>query len=348
MRTASKRLASAPSAPNYISLAQAHAAAGQLQEVIKVCDEGLKLHPGNAELERMRTRAATLSREDRVRELQRELKRSARPAVWKELCETLITAGHLARAEKVAEQWFESTEDNDALLHRALVRTERYFADRRRDDARIALELLEQCLQSDPELDRALRLNLDIFSRCGAWNEARRVLARLLELFPGDPELEARFRTVASLAEGAKSLDKALREVERTGKFVDDELENERSDSSQALRPMLQALAAQQEIHGAFYVRGGTALVQGPRGASAERYARGVRELVTSTRSFARRLGLGQPIDIQFEGEFGSLSIRPGNLGAAALWSNGPVSPQNDRALAQLVGSETQSQRSEA
>ena len=344
MRTAARRLATAPSAQNYIALAQAHANAGQLEELIRVCDEGLKLHPGQSDLDRLRSRATTLSREDRVRELQRELKRSPRPALWRELCEILLQSGHLTRAEKVAEQWFELNQEDEALYHRANVRSERYFADRRRDDARMALDLLSVYTRQNPADERGLRLSLAIYSRCGAWNEARTILARMLELAPGEPTLEARFRTVASLAENAKSLDQSLREVERTGKFVDDDLENERSDAAQSIRPLLQEIASQPGVNGAFYVRGGTALVQGPRGASAERYARGVRELVASTRSFARRLGLGQPLEIMFEGEFGTLSIRPGSLSAAAVWNDGPPNSRSEKALTQLVGHESRAE----
>jgi len=341
MRTAARRLAASPSIPNYILLAQAHAAAGQLQDVVRVCDEGLRLHGGDAELLRLKSRAETLSREDRVRELQRELKSSPRPALWKELCETLLAGGHLARAEKVAEEWHGQCKDVDALYHRALVRSERYFADRRRDDARLCLDVLGAVLAERPDCESSLRLMLSVYSRCGAWQEARTILARLLELFPGEPSLEARFRTISSLTRESRSLDQALREVERTGKFVDDDLEVDRSDASQTIRPLLKELAAQAGVNGAFYVRGGTALVQGPRGASAERYARGVRELVSSTRSFSRRLGLGQPLSIQLEGDFGSLTIRPGTLGAAAIWSDGPANAHYERALAPLVGNES-------
>ncbi|MFT7668408.1 MAG: tetratricopeptide (TPR) repeat protein [Planctomycetota bacterium] len=348
VRNAARRLASSPSAPNYVLLAQAYVAAGRLPEVIKVCVEGLKLHAGSAELERLHNRAATLSREDRVRELQRELKHSPRPALWKELCDILLAAGLLARAEKVAEQWFDDCEDDEALFHRATVRSERYFADRRRDDARVALELLNAYTRKGRASEKALRLNLLIYSRCGAWVEARTLIARLLELSPGDPSLEARFRTVASMAENSKSLDQALREVERTGKFVDDELVTERRDSAPSIRPMLQEIAALPQVNGAFYVKGGTALVQGPRGASAERYARGVRELVSSTRGFARRLGLGQPLEILLEGDFGNLSIKPGSIGAAAVWSSGPPNAMVERALARLAGCESQTTETNA
>ncbi len=340
VRTAARRVASDPSPGNYVALAQAHASAGELQDVIKVCIEGLALHPRQPDLERLRERATALIREDRVRDLQRELKRSPRPALWRELCEVQLAAGRLARAEKVAVEWFEQSGEAEAQLFRARARAERFFADRRRDDARAALDLLEAVLQADPGQDEALRLSLSITSRCGAWNEARTLLARLLELCPGDPSLEARFRSVAAMAEGAPSLDQALREVERSGSFVDDEPESDRSAPSQAIRPLLQELAGRPGVQGAFYVRGGTALVQGPRGASAERYARGVRELLGSTRASCRRLGLGQLLEVQLEGRFGSLSSRPGALGAAALWGEGRPNLTTDEALAALVGNE--------
>lgn len=341
-RTLARKLAAEPTAENYLAMAQSHASTGQLTQVAKVCEEGLHLHPGNPELERMLGRAQALAREDLVRDLQRQLKTSPRPAVYRELCDTQIEAGRLARAEKVAEEWFARTQDQEALFQRAKVRVARYFADRRRDDARVALELLDRYMTSNTGEERAIRLALDIYTRCGAWHEARTSLARMLEIRPGDPVLEARFRTVASLSETAPSLDQALREVERTGNFVDDETDTTNSDSALALRPALQALAKRPGVNGAFYIQGGTALVQGPRGATAERYARGVREILTLTRSSARRLGLGAPVDIQVEGEFGSLSIRPGSMGAAALWTEGLPGERTAAALDLLTGRESQ------
>jgi len=224
------------------------------------------------------------------------------------------------------------------VFFRACSRAERFFSDRRRDDARMALDLLEAYSHQEPADEAALRLTLSIYTRCGAWSEARTVLARLLEILPGDPGLEARFRTVASLATNPKSLDQALREVERTGRFVDDELENEAPEAAQSLRPLLQEIAAEPGVQGAFYVRGGTALVQGPRGATAERYARGIREMVTSGRAAARRLGIGHPLDIQLEGSFGAITIRPGSVGAAALWTDEQPTPHNETMLATLAG----------
>ncbi len=340
VRAASRRLASEPSVKNYLLLAQAHASVGQLTEVAKVCEEGLALHPGNAELRRMRERAVTLSREDRVRELQSLVRSSPRPALWKELCEIQLEAGRVARAEKVATEWYESSGGAEALLYRARARAERFFTDRRRDDARRALELAAESIRLAPADPAPMRLRLQIFTRCGAWQDARTSIARMLELFPGDPALEARFRTVASLAETAPSLDQALREVERTGAFVDDESEAETQVGSRSIRPLLQATAAEEGVNGAFYVRGGTALVQGPKGATAERYARGLRELVGGGRGAARRLGLGQPVEVLLEGNFGSLYIRPGTVGAAALWTSDRPTRKHQGALTELAAFE--------
>ena len=337
-RNLAKRLATEPTVETSLALAQSYVTAGQLGEVTRVCDEALGLHAGCVELIRMKERAEALAREDRVRDLQRQLKQSPRPAIYKELCETLLAAGRLARAEDVATEWYETSKDDEALYLHGAVRAARYFADRRRDDARLAIERFDAFQRNHPSDARPLRAKLDSFSRCGAWNEARTTLARLLELFPGEPTLEARFRTVATLAESSKSLDQALREVERTGRFVDDESETERGDTALSLRPMLQRIAERPGVQGAFYVRGGTALVQGPRGASAERYARGVREIVSTSRSAARRLGLGNPVEVQVEGDFGSLCIRPGSVGASALWVEGLPNARTEEALQMLTG----------
>ncbi|MFT7485667.1 MAG: tetratricopeptide (TPR) repeat protein [Candidatus Paceibacteria bacterium] len=339
-RVLSRNLAAAPSIENYIALAQSHANSGQLQNVTRVCEEGLDLHPDCCELQRLKERSQALIREDRVRSLQRDLKTAPRPALYKELCEIQLEAGHLARAEKVAEEWEAVAGDCEAILQRAHIRTARFFADRRRDDARVALDLIARYLTEEPSSEVAMRLSLEIYSRAGAWQEARKNLARLLELHPGDPSLEARFRTIAAMAERAPGLDQALREVERSGNFIDDDLECDGERQAQSIRPLLQTIAARPGVLGAFFVQGGTALVQGPRGASAERYARGVRELVGITRGAVRRLGLGRPLEVEIEGSFGSLTIRPGSLGAGALWSDERSSARTREALGFLLGDE--------
>jgi hypothetical protein len=338
VRAAVKNLSADPSAKNYSALARAHAASLQLSDVRKVCEEGLVAFPADAALLRLRDRAETLQREDRVRDLQRLLKAGPRTAYWKELCEIHLRAKCVARAEQVAAEWFRATQAADALCYQARARAERYFSDRRRDDARRALELADQCLARASGDARPLRLQLSIYTRCGAWNEARRALARLLELYPGDPGLEARFRTAAALAGSTLSLDAALREVERTGQFEGDDNQREGESPTASVRPLLKQLAAEERVQGAFFVRGSTALVQGPKGATAERQARGVRELLSTSRAAARRLGLGQALEINLEGDFGVLSISPSSAGAAALWTDEFPSSQHLEDLAVLAG----------
>jgi len=105
--------------------------------------------------------------------------------------------------------------------------------------------------------------------------------------------------------------------------------------ASGSIRPLLQALACEPGVQAALYARGATALVQGPKGATAERTARSVREVVLKSRTAARRLGLGQVQEVQLEGEFGTLLIAPGELGAGAVWCAGSALPRE--ALFDLV-----------
>jgi tetratricopeptide (TPR) repeat protein len=339
VRRAAKRLAKETSARNYALLAQEYAVGGELDEVLRVCNEGLQMFPGNEALRRLLDRTKVLFRQDRTRALTAELQSAPRPALWRELCEILIDSGRVDKAEDVATEWYEKTHDGEALLYRAQSRAERFFADRRMEDGRQAFELAgqaEEALSSDP---RPLRLRVTLATRCGAWQEARRALARLLELHPGDPALEARFRTVVTLAENAPSIERALRQVERTGRLADDEqLVPEQTVSSRNIRPLLQNILREPGVQAAFYVRGGTALVQGPRGATAERTARGMREIVTQCRTAARRLGLGQAFQARIEGDWGTLLVAPGEVGSGALWCAGPVSHRHEEVLRDLAG----------
>lgn len=337
VRSAEKRLSEDPSPKSYGDLAQEHAVHGELDDALRVAEEGMKLHPQDGELKRVHERVRQLSLEGRMRELTQQLKTAPRPAVWSELCEILVDSGRVARAEDLAIEWYQTTKHAEAQYWRARARAERFFADKRRDDGRLAFELIsaaEEMLPSDP---RPHRLRLQLSSRCGAWSEARRALARLLELQPGDPALEARFRTVATLAEKGRTIDQALREIEKTGRLVDEEPADTREPSGGDVRPLLQNLARESGVRGVFYVRGATALVQGPKGPTADRMARGVREVVGSCRTAARRLGLGQAIEVTLEGDFGTLQLRPDESASAAVWCAGEVGRNHEAGLRDIL-----------
>jgi hypothetical protein len=336
VRTASRRLADEPTPRNYAELAQEHAVHGELEEGLRVAEEGLKLHPHDQELKRVHERVHQLSLEGRMRELQQQLKTAPRPAVWSELCQILLESGRVARAEDLAMEWSQTTKSPEAQYWRARARAERFFADKRRDDGRLAFDLIAAAEEQLPGDARPHRLRLQLASRCGAWTEARRALARLLEIQPGDPALEARFRTVAGLAEKGRTVDQALREVEKTGRLVDEEAADER-ETTVDVRPLLQALAREPGVKGVFYVRGATALVQGPKGPTADRMARGVREVVGSCRTAARRLGLGQATEVTLEGDFGTLRVKPEELASAAVWCAGDVQRRHEEGLRDLL-----------
>jgi tetratricopeptide (TPR) repeat protein len=338
LRAAEKRLSQDPSARSYADLAHEHAVQGDLEQALKLANEGLHVFPQDAELRRVHERVRQLSMEGRMRDLQQQLKTAPRPAVWAELCQILVESGRVARAEDLAVEWHQSTKSPEALYWRARARAERFFADKRRDDGRLAFDLiatLEEQLTGD---ERPHRLRLQLASRSGAWLEARRALARLLELHPGDPALEARFRNVATLAEKGRTVDQALREVEKSGRLVDEEPTDEKQPAGGDVRPVLQALGKEPGVKAAFYVRGATALVQGPKGPTADRMARGVREVVSSCRSAARRLGLGQATEVTLEGEFGTLYLRPEESASAAIWCEGQLSRRHEDGVRDLLG----------
>lgn len=339
VRSLSKQVAKNPTARNYVVLAQEHARLSNFKEVIRVCEEGEALHPGNVELTRMLGRVGALEREGRMRELQRLLSTCARPALWREACELLTQSANFERAEEQAREWFVQTNDAEAQLYMALARSERFFADRQREDGSQAFTYCMAAKSAMPDDERVLRCQWRLTSSIGAFGEARKALARLLELHPGDPELEASFRSMLSRDGESRSVEDALRMVERTGQLVDDVEPPAAVRGSASARPVLQTLEAPDYVHAAFYVRGGTALVQGPRGATAERCARSMREIIQATSGISRRLGLGGAIDVQVEGDFGVLTAVPGEMGASALWATKAANKNERLLLSELAGS---------
>ena len=338
VRAAVKQLGNDPSAENYLALAREFVVTGELDEVLRVCQEGLEVHPGSPELTRIRDRARHMHIDARLRDLQLELQLSPRPALWREMCQLLLDSDRSAHAEELAAAWHGSTEDAEAIYYRARARAAMFFDERRSEDGREAFHLGIAASRSMANDARPLELCYQLALRIGAWHEARTAVARLLELKPGDPDLELRFRKVLANCHEAMTLDRALLEVERTGRFVDDRPEGSRAPASVTVRPALQRLGAEPEVEAAVFLRGGTALVQGPTGATADRTARSVREVAQKSRDAARRLALGRVIDVQMEGDFGCFRLVPGDQGIAAIWARGSIKKSWVDTLTSLAG----------
>jgi hypothetical protein len=141
------------------------------------------------------------------------------------------------------------------------------------------------------------------------------------------------------MCEQSRPLDTALHHVERNGRFVDD-IEDVAGPATTnvAVRPLLQQLGSEADVEAALYLRGATALVQGLHGATAERTARVVRELVHGGRAATRRMSLGRPVQVLLEGDFGSLLLAPGERGSSALWCQGGVKHRHEELLRTLTG----------
>lgn len=338
VRRARQALAADPTPRNYLALAQQLSMAGRGAEAQRTCVEGLAAFPENIQLSRYHQRTKRAERETRLAELHRELAVAPRAPLWRELCEILIESDELARAEEEITRWLARDQDPEAryLLGRVLLA--RFYADRGRDQGRAALTALDEAIEHLPGDLRPLRAKLDFLTRIGAWKDARDCAARCLAVEPGTLELEGRYRTLSSRVEGAPTFERALYEVERSGKLAGEDAMADSRASAGSVQSLLRELAGQPDVQAALYVRGSTALVQGPKGATAERTARSVQSILAGSRSAARRLGLGQVFQIQLEGSFGTLSIAPGEQDAGAILCSGPLGRTREEALLGMAG----------
>ena len=234
------------------------------------------------------------------------------------------TRGFRAAARRVAE-------DPSAANYLALAResVQRGEPGRVEDVCREALALHPGHAGLKTILARATRMRLD--------ERARRLQRELAdaprpalwrELVEIELELD-QARQSGSLG-GQPSFASALEAASRGGVVspvgCDAPQEAEVEETSLAsVRPGLQALVACGEGLCASYHRGGTALVQGMTGATADRTARGVRDLTRAARTGVRRLGLGPLRGVRVIGEHGDLAIRSGGVAAAAAIGPGEL-----------------------
>jgi tetratricopeptide (TPR) repeat protein len=338
IRRAKHALAQDPTPRNYLALAQQYSLANKAAEAQRACVEGLAAFPENQQLVRYHQRTKRSERETRLGELHRELAQAPRASLWRELCEILIDSDELARAEEELSRWFASGHDPEARYLLARVKLARFYADRGREQGRAALGALEEACEHLPHDMRPLRAKLEFLTRIGAYADARECAAKCLIVEPGTLELEGRFRTLSARAEGAPTIERALYEVERSGRLPGEEGGENARASSGSVQSLLRELATQSDVQAVLYVRGATALVQGAKGATAERTARSVQTILSGSRSVARRLGLGQVFQIQLEGSFGTLSIAPGEQDAGAILCSGPLGRVREEALLSMAG----------
>jgi hypothetical protein len=345
LREARKRLAHEPSPLNFALLAQEFLEHGAPDEAHRVLREGQGQFPESAELAATLARVEKQVRDARLAGLREALAEAPRDGLRREYVELLLEGGQLERAEEAAGRWCSEADGAEARLALASVLAARFLADRGRTAGERAFAELDEVERVAPHDPRSWKLRMELSASIGAWREARRAAARLLELEPGAPDLETCFRTYDARSGDELSIRDALLEVERTGRLHDEH----RSDSGRAqasltreVRPALRALAHEESVRAALYLRGATALVQGPKGATAERTARHLREVAQSTRAVARRLGLGSVHELELDGDFGSLLFSTTEADAAVLWSVEAPGALHRKALAELSGRNVQ------
>jgi len=326
LRAARRALARNAAPHSYLALAAEYARIERHDEGLEVISEGLAAFPEATELVEGRQRLQAEAREHRLAELRVELADGARPALWREACNLYLAGGDVVRAGGIAEDWHARQPSIGSLRALARVRLDRYMADRGREQGRQALAAIEEVMRTDPRDVEGLRMRLRLSTRLGAWDEARHATQKLLEQLPGDPILEARFRSLDAMGEGGPTLERGLLQVESTGLFADESAEPGDQAADVDVRPVLREIASRPDVQAAMYLKGSTMLVQGPRGATAERHARVVKSIMGTSRTSGRRLGLGQVQRVVLEGDFGTLAVAPGEMDAGAIWSDGQSS----------------------
>ena len=69
---------------------------------------------------------------------------------------------------------------------------------------------------------------------------------------------------------------------------------------------------------------------------AADRSARAVRDILTTSRSSSRKLLLGTPVEVRCEGGGGSLVLKSGDEGTAAVWAARSLTGTSRRLMSEL------------
>ncbi|MBL6757263.1 MAG: hypothetical protein ISQ11_12715 [Planctomycetes bacterium] len=312
---------------------------GDAAAALECCREAVERFPGSAALQRLLVSVRQAELTERLSRLKEELELSPCPEAFRELCELMLKRGEAAATLEHVGRWRQLDDSGEPLYFEAAAFGELYFGNHLSRDGMRAFQLAAEAgklLKDDP---RPFRLQFEIARRCGAWEDARIALARLLDIMPGNRLIEGRFRGVMANCASSRSLSKALADVERTGRFLGDEVDGGDGLDRDQVRPGLLELAGRDDVHVAFFLRGNTALVQGAQGASADRSARAIRDVVSVTRSSSRKLLLGTPNELRCEGSGGSLFLKTGSNGTAAVWAARNLTGTSSRLMDELVGS---------
>lgn len=315
------------------------ALAGDPAAGVELCREALKRFQGDHTLQRLLVSVRQAERTARMSRLKAELETAPCPDAYRELCELMLKRGEAAATLEHVGRWRKIDDSGEPLYFEAAAFGELYFGNHLSRDGMRAFQLAAEAGKVRKDDPRPFRLQFEIARRCGAWEDARIALARLLDIMPGNRLIEGRFRGVMANCASSRSLSKALADVERTGRFLGDEIEVGGVLDRDSVRPGLLELAGRDDVHVAFFLRGNTALVQGAQGATADRSARAVRDVLSVTRSSSRKLLLGAPQELRCEGSGGSLFLKAGESGTAAVWAARSLTGTSSRLMNELVGS---------
>ena len=313
------------------------AMSGDHAAALSICREALERFPGDGSLQRMLVSIRQAEHDARRSRLQVELEVAPRAEAYRELCELMLKRGEAAATLEFVGRWRQIDDSGEPLYFEAAAFSELYFSNYLSRDGMRAFQLAAEAGKLSKDDPRPFRLQFEIARRCGAWEDARIALARLLDIMPGNRLIEGRFRSVIANCASSRSISKALADVERTGRFLGDEIEVGGGLDRDQIRPGLVELAGRDDVHVAFFLRGNTALVQGAQGAAADRSARAVRDVVSVTRSASRKLLLGTPRELRCEGSDGSLFLKVGESGTAAVWAARTLTGRSSRLMDELV-----------
>lgn len=343
-----KKVRRSPSPAAYGELAERYVSLTQLDDALRVAEQGLQRFPNSERLAQVRffTKKKRLS--GQIRKLQGDLQRRPNPTAYARLAEIYRELGDDDEALQVADECAERFPLNESpFLVRGEIRLERFLSDHIARDAVLAHESLGKVLRLNSRNAKAHLLTAELMYLVGDLEECRQHLKSVLSITPASRDTSSFLKTIEGgndADDGALTFEDRAARVEEQARFpyaadrfpsyhphmTGREVGRWRKLDSESLRQQMNDFAKLATVRNTILLdRQGEILADYSRtgGLSSSQFADLVSSVSETADEASRRMDTGSLVRAEVEGPAGNVTVaRVQNVVLGLLYDN-PLRP---------------------